>query len=48
MLGIVFATYEVIEELAYPQYGAMYDGETEEVLSPACGRTMPRSSAVEL
>ena len=39
---------EVIEELAYPQYGAMYDGETEGVLSPACGRTMPRSSAVEL
>jgi hypothetical protein len=38
---------EVIEEFAYPQYDAMYDGETDGVWSPTCGRTMPLISAVE-
>jgi hypothetical protein len=38
---------EVIEEFAYPQYGAMYDGETDGVWSPTCRRTMPLISTVE-
>ena len=38
---------EVIEEFAYPQYGAMYDGEIDGLWSLTYGRTLPLISAVE-
>lgn len=44
----VTETSEVIEEFVYLQYGTTYDGGTDGLLRPACGRTTPLSSAVEI